>query len=78
MSAAITDQPLTSLGFSEGFLMASKKMGYVTLQDIIAEQPENLIKKNGYTHHWLSELSRFLVKNDALHLLQKFKGNNHA
>lgn len=53
-------------------------MGYFTLQDIISEQPEILIKKKEYTSHWLSELSRFLEKIGALHLLQEFKGNNHA
>jgi hypothetical protein len=78
MTTAIMEQPLTTLEFSEEFLSACKKMGYGTLQEIISDNPEALVKRKGFSYHWLSELSRYLIKIDALHLLQEIRGSNHA
>jgi hypothetical protein len=78
MTTAIMEQPLTTLEFSEEFLSACKKMGYGTLNEIVSDNPEVLVKRNGFSYHWLSELSRYLIKIDALHLLQVIRGNNHA
>jgi hypothetical protein len=78
MDKAIITRPLTTLEFSEGFILASKKMGFYTLKEIIEDNPETLVKRSGFSYHWLSELSRYLIKIDALHLLQEIRGNNPA
>jgi hypothetical protein len=72
----IIDQPLTTLGFTQGFLSATKRMGYATIREIISDGPEEMSKRSGFSYHWLSELSRYLIKIDALHLLQRTQGSD--
>ena len=78
MTTVIMEQPLATLEFSEDFLSACKKMGFGTLNEIVSDDPEVLVKRSDFSYQWLSELSRYLISIDALHLLQEIRGNNHA
>ncbi len=47
-----------------------KRMGFNKISDILLLSPEELIRKEGFTFHWLSELTGFMKAQGALHLLQ--------
>ena len=69
---------LKQLGLSDNFIHLCGKMGFEKLTDIIAITPGELINREGFTFHWISELITFMEKNKALHLLQSRlpKGNS--
>lgn len=66
----LIEQPVEQLGLSDNFIHLCGKMGFEKLTEIIAITPGELIHREGFTFHWLSELITFLEKNNALHLLQ--------
>lgn len=70
-------QSIVMLGFSSGFVEASEKMGFQTIADILAAGRENLLKKEGFSYHWLAELITFLSEHKLIHLLQPMPGSNH-
>ena len=75
-SEALLEKSLHKLPFSEDFILASKKMGFGTLSDIFSVSPENMMAREGFSYHWLSELGHYLKSIDALHLLQQAGENN--
>jgi len=73
----IINQPIETLGFSPEFVEASGAMGFKTIADVVAAGPENLLKKEGFTYHWLAELATFLSGHKLLHLLQPVPGKSY-
>ncbi len=67
---------IEELDFSEDFIVASKKMRYNTLNDVIGERRENLFDREGFNYTWFGELITFLSDRKLLHLLQPLPGNN--
>jgi len=76
---AATDvtRPLESLGFSRVFVETSQKMGFHTIADILATGRGELVKREGFSYHWLGELAAYLSEHRLVHLLQPMPGNNH-
>jgi hypothetical protein len=74
----IINQPINLLGFSEGFLKASKAMGFNTIADMLAIEPMELVNKEGFNYNWLSELVKLLNEHELLYLLQPLPGNNRG
>ncbi|QHS56564.1 hypothetical protein GWR56_13805 [Mucilaginibacter sp. 14171R-50] len=66
----LLEQPVAGAGFSNNFTLLCGKMGFEKIGDIAALTPEQLLHRDGFTFHWLSELITFLEENQALHLLQ--------
>ena len=64
------EQDLCDLNMSRALLSGCKRMGFTKLADILRLSPEELIRKGGFSFHWLSELTGFMKANGALHLLQ--------
>jgi hypothetical protein len=77
-TAECLDKPLTDLGFTEEFCDRSKTMGFLTIKEIIALSPENIVTRNGFSYTWLGELSEFLDKRKLLHLLQPVPGKSYG
>jgi hypothetical protein len=67
----LLETPIDKLGFSTEFCKACRSMDLGTLKDITSILPERLIKKEGFSYHWLGELSTYLDKRGLLHLLQR-------
>lgn len=66
----LTKMPLEMAGLSYSFLAKAKMMGFETLDEIFSTKRDELIRREGFTFHWLSELISFLQERNALHLLQ--------
>jgi hypothetical protein len=76
MEAAIfLNTPLNSLGLSEQFREQSLNMGFKTIAEILRMSPRDIIKMDGFSYHWLAELSEVLNKEGLLHLLQPLPGS---
>lgn len=69
-------QPIEMLGFSSSFVETSGKMGFQTIAEILAAGREDLLKREGFSYHWLGELVAFLSANKLIHLLQPMPGSN--
>jgi hypothetical protein len=67
---ALLNQPIKNLGLSNHFMRLCDSMGFEKIADIVAVEPEALIRRKEFTYHWLSELTTFLQKEKALDLLQ--------
>lgn len=50
-------------------------MGFTNIGEIIDTGLTVIVKKNGFTYHWLGELSDFLNAEGLLYLLQPIPGN---
>ena len=72
------NKPLIELGFSKRFMRESELMGFKTIKEILAVEPETLITKTGFSYHWLGELVSLLSKHKLLHLLQPIPGKNYG
>lgn len=68
--------PVESLGFSEEFCERCRLMGIATLGDVLALTPAELAGRQGFSYHWLAELSDYLAGKGLLHLLQPLPGSN--
>ena len=75
---SLIHQPISLLGFSKGFLSASKFMEFETIADILAVEPMALVDKEGFDYNWLAELVKFLNGHKLLYLLQPLPGNNRG
>ena len=69
--------PIHQLVVSKQFCDQCKMMGFATLGEIVRTSPEEIVKKEGFSYHWLSELSELLKKEDLLRLLQPLPGSSH-
>jgi hypothetical protein len=72
----IITEPLKNLEFSKDFLQANTRMGFENLADILAENRESLLRKEGFNYRWLAELVEFLSARQLLHLLQPLPESN--
>jgi hypothetical protein len=76
MEAAIfLHTPLDRLELSERFCEQCLIMGFKTMADILSVPPESMLKADGFSYHWLAELSEALNKEGLLHLLQPLPGS---
>jgi len=73
---SVLQMPIKTLGFSRKFELQCDQMGFTTLEDILVLNPEELLKRSGFSFEWLGELSNFLNKHQLLHLLQPVPGRN--
>jgi hypothetical protein len=74
-TAAFLNQPLYTLGLSEQFCEKCGNMGFKTIAEILLVSPEAMLKMEGFSYHWLAELSEVLHKEGLLHLLQPLPGS---
>jgi len=72
----IINAPIESLEFTKEFIESSEKMGFDTIAAILAYGRGELVKKDGFSYHWLGELVAFLSRHKLIHLLQPMPGNN--
>jgi len=72
----LIEEQIGTLGFSREFLEASGKMGFGTIADVLAAGREELLKREGFSYHWLGELVTFLSEHKLIHLLQPMPGSN--
>lgn len=63
-----------TLGFSPEFVESSGAMGFKTIADVLAAGRAALLKKEGFSYHWLSEPVTFLNRHKLVHLLQPMPG----
>lgn len=63
------------LGFSQDFCERCSAMRLTTLKEILQINPEDLVSRNGFSYHWLGELSDYLTKHGLQSLLQRLPGN---
>ena len=75
-SKQLTELPIDELGLTPEFSCQSGLMGFRFLKDILCVKPEELIRMEGFTFHWLGELISFLHKNKLLYLLQPIPGKS--
>lgn len=66
---------LKDLPVDEGFYLRSKLMGFHTLEDIVHTPAEVMVKKEEFNYRWLGDLSRLLISQNLLHLLQPTPGS---
>ena len=67
--------PINRLGVSDQFSDQSVRMGFKTIGEIISASLETILKMDGFTYHWLTELSEVLNQEGLLHLLQPLPGS---
>ncbi|WP_432328127.1 hypothetical protein ACRQ5D_34225 [Mucilaginibacter sp. P25] len=70
--------PIIDLPASIFFKEGSKIMGFTTLQDIIDEEPGELLANKNFNYVWLGELVDFLTEQGILDLLQPTQGNSRV
>jgi hypothetical protein len=73
---ALLSRPISELGFTDDFIARSRQMGFEALSDIMVTDPGELVRKAGFSYHWLAELSTFLQARRLLHLLQPMPGKS--
>lgn len=71
----ISERILSPKEFSETFLNRCRQMNLLTLGDILAMAPAQLMEHEYFTYSWLAELSAFLSKENKIHLLQPMPGS---
>jgi hypothetical protein len=69
--------PVNALGLDREFCEQCDHMGFETVREIVSTSPAEIIKREGFTYHWLAELSEMLNKEGLLHLLQPLPGSIH-
>jgi hypothetical protein len=74
----LLDKAVAELGFSRDFCERCKMMHLGTLKEIVAVIPQELVRLNGFSYHWLAELSDCLNRQGMLHLLQPIPGRNRG
>jgi len=74
-AAVFLDTPLDRLGLNERFCAQCRIMGFKTMAAILLVSPETMLKMEGFSYHWLAELSEVLNKEGLLHLLQPLPGS---
>lgn len=70
LEAAILQQPIASLQVSQYFKIASREMGFLTLQDIVDTKEKTIMNKTEFTHEWLVELIRLMREYGFVNLLE--------
>ncbi len=70
------NERVTNLGFSEEFCSSCGKMGLITLGDILALKPEEVLAREGFNYGWLAELTEFLGQRGLLEFLQPIPGKS--
>jgi len=74
-TADFLNRPVYRLELSKEFCEKCLGMGFETIADILRVAPEELIKMEGFSYHWLAELSEALNREGLLHLLQPLPGS---
>lgn len=64
------EQDVLNLKIDQVLRSGCKRMGFNKISEILRLSPEELIRKEGFTFQWLSELTGFMQAQGALHLLQ--------
>jgi len=72
----IAGLPVGELGLSAEFRVRCELMGFRCLGDVFALGPEELVTLPDFSYGWLGELVSFLLKYQALHLLQARAGKS--
>ncbi len=67
-----------TLGLSAGFCHRLEQMGFESIQEVLNVPPAALVGLEGFSYHWLAELSSFLEMHGLAGLLQKMPGKNHG
>ena len=69
--------PLYALGLRIEFCDQCKRMGFETIGAVVGTPPNVIVAMDGFSYHWLAELSELLNKEGLLHLLQPGQGSIH-
>lgn len=67
----ILNQKINDLPFTEDFKAFSKKLGVITIGEMVAIPVATLIKSENFTYHSLHELVQFLEERDLANLLKE-------
>jgi hypothetical protein len=68
---SILNKPLTQLGLSAEFLEMANLNRFSTLEDILKEPADALLKRSGFGYRMLKELTGLLERDGLLHLLKE-------
>lgn len=72
----ILQEDISRKNFTEAFCQQCFAMGFNRIEEIIREDPGQLLARPGFTYEWLAELSTYLSKNKLLYKLQPIPGSN--
>ncbi len=67
----ILNQKINDLPFTEDFKSFSKKLGVISIGEMVIIPVASLIKSEGFTYHSLQELIQFLNERELAGLLQE-------
>ena len=67
----ILNQKINDLPFTEDFKSFSKKLGVITIGEMVIIPAASLIKSEGFTYHSLQELIQLTTEQDLTGLLRE-------
>ena len=71
-------EPIEALGFSPAFCARARQMGFSRLEDILLQEPKEIMADRDFSYAWLAELAGFLKERGLLHLLQPIPGKTRG